>query len=511
MRVKRTLYNSIYAIVAYAIIGVLGLVLRKFFLVYLPTEYLGYEGLFYDIFSILSIADLGIAGIIQYKLFPAITNQKEEEVSKLMAVYKILYRIVGCAILLIGVILVPFLKFIIKDNSLRWSYVYVVYFLQLAATLCNYFLAYKRIMIVAHMRESEITKIETACSFASYVVKIAVILLTRSYILYLTISILNNIIANAIIAHKVNKDYPYIRVNTKITRQDIKELGIGNDLKNNVVQKICMAIYGGTDSILISSLIGIAEVGLLSTYKLISSQISNVLTKLLNPFQASIANYVYSEDVTDHEGLFKMFDRLGFFMACFISTSFLVLYNPFIELLYGEQFLMSFAFVICFVINQYITYAHKFLCFYRGSFGRFELDKTYTFVAAMLNLILSIVLAKPMGIAGIMLGTAIGHMGFWIGRARVVYTEYMKEPVIKYVTRQIANAILCTAECALTYYICSFFPKNWGGFALMVLMCLLIPNVLNFIIFFKTKDMKMMFEYTKKTINSVRSKKGGEE
>ena len=507
MRVKRTLYNSIFAIGAYAVLGILGLVLRKYFLVYLPTEYLGYEGLFYDIFSILSIADLGIAGIIQYKLYPAIAQKNEDEIRRLMAVYKILYRIVGAAILIIGIILIPFLKIIIKDEISNWTYVYIVYLLQLAATLCNYFLAYKRIMIVANLRESEITKIETVSSFVSYLLKIAVILVFRSYILYLTISIANNIIANFIIAMKVNRDYSYIKIKTKITRDDIRELGIGKDLKNNVVQKICMAIYGGTDSILISALIGINVVALLSNYKLISSQISNALTKLLNPFQASIANYVHAEDADNPEGMFKMFDRIGFFMACFISTCFFVLYNPFIELVYGSKFLMSEAFVITFVINQYITYAHKFLSFYRGAFGRFELDKKYTFFAALLNLVFSIVLAKPMGVAGIMLGTAIGHMGFWVGRAKVVYTEYMEEGIHKYIIRQIVNVIICIGEIALTYYLCSFFGKNLSGFIIKVVICLVTPNLCNLLLFMRSNDMKMIIQYIKKALDSVRNRK----
>ena len=507
MRVKRTLLNSIYAIGAYALLAVMGLILRRYFLIYLPTDYLGYEGLFYDLFSILSITDLGIAGIINYKLFPAIAKNDEKEITRLMAVYKVMFRIVGCAILLIGIILVPFLKYIIKDNSLDWSYVYIVYFLQLSTTLCNYFLAYKRVMIVANMREAEITKIETVCTFSSYLLRIIAILAAKSYILYLAVSIANNIIGNVIIAHKVNKDYPYVKNPIKITKSDIRELGIGKDLKNNVVQKLCMAIYGGTDGIIISAFIGIKEVGLLSNYKLISNQISNVMTKLLNPFQASIANYVYSDDVEDHEGLFHMFDRLGFFMASFISTCFFVLYNPFIALIFGEKFLMPYSFVIAFVANEYITYAHKFLSYYRGAFGKYELDKKYTFIAAMLNLILSIALAKPMGMAGIMLGTAIGHMGFWIGRAKVVYSEYMKEPVRKYVVRQLANLLLCLFEMLTSYYLCSFFGAGIGGFIIKTLICLTLPNVCNFIIFYRTKDMKMMMSYLKKVINSVKSRK----
>lgn len=499
MRIKNTLYNSIVSVLSYIVLAALALTLRKFFLIYLPTEYLGYEGLFSDIFAILGVADLGINGIIMYKMYPAIAANDENTLAKLMSVYKVLYRIVGCAIAVIGIILVPFLKLIIRDNTLNWSYVYLVYALQLVVSLCGYFLAYKRVILVAAMREAVAVKLETICSLCSNLVKIAVILLTKNYILYILVGVLNNVVMNALVARKAGKEYPYIRKGIKITKADIKELGIGHDLKNNVVQKLSTAIYGGTDSILISAILGITKVGLLTNYSLISGYVSNLFTKLLNPFQASIGNFVHSKDQSRKQEMFDMFDRLSFFMASFVATAFFCLYEPFIEVLFGTEYLLGTMYVLMFSINQYIAYNHKFLYFYRASFGKFELDKWYALAAAVLNVVCSIVFAKWMGIAGIILGTIIGHMGFWIGRVKVVYSEYLTTSVLRYIARQLLNLIIYAVEMLGCGWLSSKLPVSVPGILLRVLLVLLIPNVMNFLIFFKTRDMKMIFEYLKKT------------
>lgn len=506
MRVKKTLINSIYAVVSYVLIAVLALILRRYFLQYLPTEYLGYEGLFSDIFAILSIGNLGIGSIILYRMFPAINAKDEATIAKLMSVYRLLYKIVGFGIAAVGLILIPFLKIIIKGNTLRWSYVYMVYLLQLVVALCSYFLAYKRVMLEATMREAEATKIETLCTLCSTLIKIVVILGTQNYILYLLVGVLNNIVSNVFVVHKVNKEFPYVRKPVKIRREDIRELGIGKDLKNNVVQKICSAIYGGTDNILISSIIGISEAGLLSNYSMLTGHFSNMMTKMLNPFQVSIGNYVHSEDQSRALDMFKMFDRIGFFMGSFISISFMALFNPFIELIFGEKFLLSTLFVLFFAVNQYITYDHKFLCFYRGSFGKYEIDKWFTATAAALNLIFSILLAKPLGMAGIMLGTVIGHMGFWIGRIKVVYSEYVPESVVKYIFRQLMNLVLCAGEMVLTCYLCSLTPNTVIGFIIKMFICLLVPNAINFVLFSQTTSMKMIFEYIGKSRRALSNK-----
>ena len=114
MRIKRTLQNSAYAIASYALIAILGLVMRKVFLVYLNTDYLGFEGFFGDLFTILSVGELGIAGIIQYRVYRAIAEDNHDDERKIMAIYKLLYRIVGTAIVEIGICVVPFFKYFIK-------------------------------------------------------------------------------------------------------------------------------------------------------------------------------------------------------------------------------------------------------------------------------------------------------------------------------------------------------------------------------------------------------------
>ena len=309
------------------------------------------------------------------------------------------------------------------------------------------------------------------------------------------------------ISRKVDKSYKEIKLNEKITKQDIDDLNLTKDLKNTLVQKLCLAVYGGTDSILISKILGIAQNALMSNYSLISGYVTTVMTKLLNPFQAAISNYVYDKSIEDHDSLFFMFDRIGFFMACFISTSFYVLFNPFIALVFGEKYVLSSLFVLAFSVNQYIAYDHKFLGFYRTAFGKFEMDKGFTFIAAVLNLITSIWLAHYIGIAGIMFGTVIGHMGFWIGRAKVVYSEYMSESVIKYVGRQCINVVLWGAEIILTAWICSFLGTSLGDFVLRVIACALIPNAINFVLFLKTPSMKMIFRYIGKTKQVVVNRK----
>ena len=146
MRIRNTLKNIVYAMGSYIILAILTLLVRKIFVNSLPVELLGYEGLFGNIFALFALADLGVDSVILYRLFPAFSSNDKKSINKLMSVLRVFYVYVGIAILIVSLLLIPFLKYIISGNSLEWSYVYVIYFIQLIMTLSTYFLGYKRLM-----------------------------------------------------------------------------------------------------------------------------------------------------------------------------------------------------------------------------------------------------------------------------------------------------------------------------------------------------------------------------
>lgn len=490
--------------ISYFLLAVIALFIRKIFLENLPIELLGYEGLFGNVFALLSLTDLGIEALILYRMFPAFAKDDKNEINKLMSVYKFLYRFVSGGILAFGILLIPFLKHIVSGNSLNWKYVYGIYGVQLIITLCTYFLAYKRLMFVVSQREYECTKVDTIVSLLFNLLKVIVLIVFKSYLLYLFCNLGTNIVSNIIISKRVEKNFEYFDCNQKVSLENIRALGLGYDLKNNVVQKVCGTIYGGTDNIVISMFLGIGQVGLLSNYSLLQSYVTNFMTKMLKPFQASIGNYIYSNDKEKGYEMFRMFDYISFLMASVISICYFILFNPFITLWLGENYLFDMVFVMAFAVNQYILWNHQFVCYYRYSFGKYELDKVPIFLAAFLNVVLSILLCKPLGTAGVMIGTVIGHLGMWFGRVRVVYTEYINESVVEYIKRQIARLVLWAAELAVVYGLCNGIAISPLGIVLRLIICILVPTCINFLLFIKTLEMKNIISYGKKVMDVIK-------
>ena len=93
----------------------ISLVSRRIFVVFLSAEYLGLNGLFSNLLSMLSLAELGVGAAIVYSLYKPIAENNVSEIKSLMLLYKKTYTAVGIFILVSGCSLTPFLQLFIKE------------------------------------------------------------------------------------------------------------------------------------------------------------------------------------------------------------------------------------------------------------------------------------------------------------------------------------------------------------------------------------------------------------
>ena len=116
-RIKNTLRNSIYGIIAQGVLIFLNFITRTVFLKFLNTEYLGVNGLFSNVLSMLSLVELGVGTAIIYSMYKPIAENNKKEIAALMSFYKKAYHYIGVVITILGLLLVPFLDLIVKDNK----------------------------------------------------------------------------------------------------------------------------------------------------------------------------------------------------------------------------------------------------------------------------------------------------------------------------------------------------------------------------------------------------------
>lgn len=507
MRVANVLRNSIYSICSFILITILGLVVRKYFVQYLPIELLGLEGLFANIVMILSLAELGVSDVINYGLYREIANNNQKEINILMNIYRYIYLIIGMLIFLVSIILFFCLPIIIQDTSIPWIYVQVVYVIQIGIILSSYFLAYKRTLFMTDQKDYICVKVDIICKSLNNIVMLVAIIALQNYYIYIISTLVFNVLANLIIAYKVNKNYPFLKP-VKVTIKDMKDRKFFVDIRNFLVHKVSYIVYSGIDTILIASFLGLKIAGLLSNYILIYRGIYTILYKLLQGIRPSIGNLIYAEDKEKSYRIYNMLDLAYLFIGGYVACIYIVVFQDFIGLFFGQQFLLPSEYVIALAFNVFLGMQFENAYNFRSTHGNFENDRIYMIYSAISKLVISIIGIKLFGVVGIMLGTIAGLFFIVYGRMQFVFRIIFNKSLKLYIKKHIFISIIIWIEIILIYYSLEYLHiiYSYGGLVLKCILIGIMMLILQSIFFHKTKEFKDICIYTKKISNIILSK-----
>lgn len=309
----------------------------------------------------MSLAELGIGDAIVYKMYKPVAEKDYEQIKSYMQFYKKAYWIIGSFIFCVGLLLTPFLEYLINGTT-QIENLQIIYVLYLVNTSSTYFFAYKRLIINTDQKGYIDTINRYVFLTIQNVLQIIALLLFKNYILYLSIQILLNLLANISIAHKVNKMYPYLRGEAKpLEKKNLQE--IFKQTVALVIHKIGGVCVSGTDNLLLSAFVGINWVGIYSNYVTILSIPQTLLAYIFSPMTASVGNLVATSDQDHRYKTFKKMFFINFWLYGFCAICLYVLFNSFIgQVWLDESFVLSKAIVFFIVLNFYLRHATSDIC-----------------------------------------------------------------------------------------------------------------------------------------------------
>ena len=506
MRTKNSLRNTIVSVCGYGLVFILGLALRKIFILHLDIANLGYEGLFSNIFDLLATADLGVGALVTYRLYAAFADRDSSEIARLTALFRRLNWLITGAVFTLGLCMLPLLPLLIQDSVTNWNYVRLIYVLQMVNLSVTHPFDYCNTLLNADQKNHEVMRIWTAMRVFTQVVKGAAILLFRSYILYLLLAIFCNLMTGVITRLRCKKLYPDA-LRGRCTWDDFRGQGFIEELKGVGVSRILNAVYYATDSILISAMLGVRSVALYGNYTVISANVNAMFNSLLQPVAGSIGNFVNTESETDRFRLFETVDLICFFCASFALVSYGVLLQPVIGLLYGEEYLLSRGFVALFSLSHYLFIKCLGLNSFRGTFGNYREEWAWLGLAALGNIVLSILGCRLWGIAGIVFGTAVSLVLIWAGKSVLSFRHCFCRPGAGYMFRQALRLALAVGELGLVQMLTRNLPVSVGGIVLRTLACMALPNALNWIIYSKTPAFAQVRGYAQKALRILKERR----
>lgn len=483
-RTKNSARNMIVAWTMQILSIVISFVSRTAFVKLLPAEYLGLNTVFANVLAVLSLSELGIGTAIISSLYKPVANDDRPQICRLMTFYASAYRAIGIFVVSCGVVLMPFIPYICKTDApiegLR--YYFLLYVIQSAS---SYFFSYRRSLITAYQQEYICTLSSQICVLLTHITQIGMLMITKNYALYLAVGIVFNIINNGFVYWFTGRKFPFIKGHKKEKLPAADRKLLFKDVRSVMVLKVGRVVLDSTDNILISSYLGLIWSGLYSNYLLMLTSINQFVNIIFTSTSASIGNYFASHSKEENYKMFKNMQFMASWVYGLCAICFAVLFQPWITLWLGEEYLLDFGTVLVVVLNFYVAGISKMPDSFAAVARLFSQTRIKSIATAGINLVVSIILMRYLGLMGVFLGTVIGNLcaGLWVDAYYLYKLEFNKKLRL-YFGYIIKNFVITCLVGCLTYFVCSFIP--W--FVLKVIVCLILPNLLFLLIFGKNEE-----------------------
>lgn len=467
----------------------LGFLLRTVIIRVMGEKYAGVNGLFTNILGVLSFAELGFGTALNYSLYDPVARNDNDKIKRLMGLYKRVYEVVACTIAIIGIILIPFLHYLINEpNGLENVEIY--YCIYLFTTVTSYFVSYKYSLVNAKQENYLCSIINMVSTCFTYGFQIVGLIITKNFLFFLLIGAAVDLVQKIWISIYLNKRYPILKEKNVQMLPKNERQQIWKNTRALVFHKIGDVSVHQTDNIIISAFVSVSMVGRVSYYSYFVNAANQILLVALNSVVGTLGNLISQETTEKQYSIYKVYRFVAFWMYGYLSIGMYFMLNKVVRIFVGYDITLSNIIIFLLVLDFYMIGQRSSLNNMKMAGGVFQQDQYIAIVQAVVNLVVSIVLVQRMGLVGVYIGTIVQGLIASVIRPIIVYPNLFKQGAKDY----FIDSIKYLGVIGLAGIVCMFTDKYIFTNSGLLLVCIeiiiisLVVNVIFFLVFRKTNE-----------------------
>lgn len=512
-RTEYSYLNIAAGLGGYSVNIILSMINRMVFTRTLPPEYLGINGLFTNILSMLSLAELGVGGAIVYALYKPIAENDEEKIASIVKVFGLAYRIIGSVIGVVGLCIMPFLSLLLEDQPAIHESLHLIYCVYLFNTASSYFFTYRSTLITAAQMNYLNTGINYAVISIQTIIQMLYLIITKEYIGYLFIQSLGTLTYNVIISRVAVRKFPYIKEKNIAPLTKEETFSILKNMRDLMVYKVSGILVNSVDSIIITAFQGLSITGITSNYQLLTRTLNTLLNQIFNGLGASVGNLNASETKEKRVSVLNMLNLLNFWMFGWGAIGIIFVSSDLVELMFGDKYILRPIIPCILAINFFTVGMMNAIWTFKHTMGLFKYGRFMQLFTAGFNLLFSLVLGRKFGLSGILFATILARLltNLWYD-PYVVYKIGLGDSPLKYLAKYIKYIITMIISCVVCAGLCKlimiFATDVWLRVILKGLLCSLVANAVFFLMFYGTPEINDAKLIVRKGMELIKRKTG---
>lgn len=492
-RVKKTVLNAKINLICYFASFITAFFTRKILLDNLGAEFIGFTGTVGSLLSFLNLAELGIGTAIGYVLYKPIADGDKFKINEVISVLGYLYRIIGLAILSLGILGSLFLPLIFNDTTIPLGVIYFAFYAYLAASMIGYFVNYRAALLSADQRNYIVTgyfQITTTCKV---ILQMVLAIYFGSFYIYLSIELIGGIINAIILNWKINKTYPWLKSEIKQGKRIFKKYPeIIKYTKQIFAHRVGGVVQGQLTPFLIYSFVSLPVVALYTNYTLLTQKIESLISATINSTGAAVGNLIAEGDKEKILKVFKELLSLRVFIASIVAACIFQFSSQFIGVWLGEQYILEGHTVALIAILSGLNISRGVLdqfCYGSGLFA----DVWAPYAESLIMAIFAMTGGYLWGLPGVLLGPLASIIAIiFIWKPYYLFSRGFKISVWKYWQIFCAHLVVAVVAISASAYICEqvirplITATGWTGLIVEGALFLITISLFTFICFYLT-------------------------
>ena len=506
-RTDKSIKNLLFAFLSQGVTVLLSFMLRTEMLRSLGILPASLNSLFSDVISTLSLAELGIGSAIVYNLYKPLAEGDEKKICQLMYLYKKAYMTIAAVTMAVGLALVPVIHLLIEKVDISLGYLRIVYVLFVFQNSVSYLFSYKISLVQADQKQYVYTNINMVCRTVGSIALLVIMRVTKSYLPYLIGNISLTIITNAIASRAVDKRYPYLKDDPTLPAEEKKQ--IFTNVKNIFVKQIAGKVVNSTDNILISKLVGTLMVGYCGNYTMITNVFTTLADKVWDSTEASFGNLFVTADEEKKIQVLKRLTFIFFIFALIGGVGIFACIQSFIMIwLKSETYLISEEMVFLYSLLLFTTITYRPLSSAMHMTGYFEIGRNISGVSAVVNLVVSIILGKIIGLPGIFIGTCCTFLIEITSKTYFLFNRYFKSSPVSYALLWIKMLAIFCVDCGIVHVISQHISYGYIlKFLILGAISVVLAAVFVLVVFAKSEELDFVMYLVNEYLGRLKNRK----
>ena len=490
-----TLVNTASSLLVQILTLINGFIIPKLILMYFGSEVNGLVSSLIKFLSYIALLEGGVTGVVMANLYKPLTNKDENKLSSVIKTTTKFYRKIAYIFLGYTLFLAIIYPIIFK-TSFSFSYIFWLTIILSITSFVQYnFSLTMKTLLNADKKVYVVSITQSVLLIINIILSLISLKIYPNIHIFKLISVVIFLLQPLVFNLYVKKHY---NLDKKVS--DDKEL-----LKSRwdgFSINIAAFIHTNTDIIILSLFTNMTTVSIYSVYALVGSGLRTILQFLSNGIAPAIGQLYVKENYEELNKRLDIYEYLIFFLvfllfsvACLLICPFVMVYTKgitdanYYQPIFGVILMLSEGFYL-------IKNAHLDLAYGANKFKEIKIP---CYIEALINIVISLILIKPLGLIGIAIGTLVAMIYRMVFHVWYTNKKLIKRPQIIFYKKLLSFSLFAVIGMMICIFIIpnveyTLFSWLWHGIVYSVVFGVLY--LINSILFYK-KEIKSIRKYIK--------------